>query len=159
MDIFLIIIGVVLLIVGLIGCVMPVIPGPPVAWLSLLILQFSDKAQHNWQMVWTTFAVAVIVQVLDYIIPAMGTKKFGGSKYGVWGAVIGLVVGLITPIPLGVIVGPFLGAFIGELIRDNHVEKALKSAMGSLIGFLFSTGLKIVVTLYFGYLFFEQITF
>ncbi len=158
MDIVFIILGVVLLVAGLAGCVLPVIPGPPLAWLSLLLLQFTESIPQDWDMVWLTLAVAVVVQILDYIVPAMGTKKFGGTKYGVWGAMIGLVAGLITPIPLGVIVGPFLGAFIGEMIHQNQAEKALRAALGSLVGFLFSTGLKIGVVLYFGYLFFEKVS-
>ncbi len=157
MDILLIVLGVILLIAGLVGCVLPVIPGPPLAWLALLLLQFTDRIPKDWNMVWMTLAVAVAVQVLDYIVPAMGTKKFGGTKYGVWGAMIGLIVGLITPIPLGVIVGPFLGAFIGEMMHQNQADKALRAAVGSLVGFLFSTGMKIAVVLYFGYIFFNNI--
>ena len=77
---------------------------------------------------------------MDYVIPAHGTKKFGGSSYGIWGTNIGLIVGILSPVPFGIIIGPFLGAFFGELLYDrkNH-HRALKAATGSLLGFLASS--------------------
>jgi len=157
MDIVLIIIGIILIILGLIGCVMPALPGPILAWGALLLLQWTDKVPHNWQMVWITLAVALAVHAMDYVVPAMGTKKFGGTKYGIWGATLGLLVGLFTPIPFGVILGPFLGALAGEMLHDDNFSRAFKAALGSLVGFLFSTGLKLAVTLYFAYLFFKTV--
>ncbi len=158
MDIIIIVLGVVLIVLGIIGCILPVLPGPHLAWAALLLLQFTGSIPQDWDMVWITFFVATAVQVLDYIIPALGTKKFGGSKYGVYGAMIGLIFGLITPIPFGVILGPFLGALTGELIKQNRTDVALKAAMGSLVGFIFSVGLKLAVTLYFGWLYFKQVS-
>ncbi len=157
MDILIIVAGIILILLGIAGCFLPVLPGPHLAWLALVVLQFSKSVAPDWDMVWITFAVATAVQVLDYIIPALGTKKFGGSKYGVWGAMIGLIVGLITPLPFGVILGPFLGALIGELIKQQKSDVAIRAAMGSLVGFLFSVGLKLAVTLYFAWIFVKQI--
>jgi len=157
MDILLIILGIILIILGLIGCILPVLPGPLLAWASLLLLQWTGIVPQNWELVWTTLGIAVIVHVLDYIVPAMGTKKFGGTKYGVWGATIGLLVGLFSPIPYGVILGPFLGAFVAEMLHQSDGNKAFRAALGSLVGFLFSTGLKLAVTLIFGYLFFHEL--
>jgi uncharacterized protein YqgC (DUF456 family) len=98
------------------------------------------------------------VYILDYIIPALGTKKFGGSKYGIIGTTVGLVVGLIFLGPFGIIIGPFVGAFIGELIYDNeNSNRAFKAAIGSFIGFLFSTGLKFIVSSIYAGLFFSKI--
>ena len=99
-----------------------------------------------------TFSIALFIWLLDYFIPALGTKKFGGSRKGIIGSSIGLILGLLFFPPLGIIVGPFVGAFIGELIHDSSNNKrALKAALGSFIGFLFSTGLKFLVSLiYFG---------
>ncbi len=157
MDILLIIIGVILIILGLIGCVMPALPGPILAWGALLLLQWTDTVPPDWDMIWLTLAVALAVHVLDYIVPAMGTKKFGGTKYGIWGATLGLLVGLFTPIPFGVVLGPFLGALAGEMLHDDNFSRAFRAALGSLVGFLFSTGLKLAVTLYFAYLFFKSV--
>ncbi len=157
MGTLLIVAGIILIILGLVGCVLPVLPGPLLAWAALLLAKWIPGAQIDEKLIWTTLAVAVVVHVMDYVIPAMGTKKFGGSKWGIWGATIGLLFGIFTPIPFGVILGPFLGAFIGEMIHENQADRALKAALGSLVGFLFSTGLKLAVTLYFGYLFVQAV--
>ncbi|NPA45823.1 MAG: DUF456 domain-containing protein [Chlorobi bacterium] len=157
MDILLIILGVILIVLGIIGCILPALPGPILAWAALLLLQWTDKVPEDWDMVWTTLGIAVVVHVLDYVVPAMGTKKFGGTKYGVWGATLGLLIGIFTPIPFGVILGPFLGAFIAEMMHQSDGNKAFRAALGSLVGFLFSTGLKLAVTLYFAYLFFQSV--
>jgi len=157
MEIFIAVTGGIMVILGIAGCILPVLPGPHLAWAALLLLQLTGVAPPGWNTVIVTFLIASAVQALDYIVPALGTKKFGGTKYGIIGATLGLVAGLIFPIPFGVILGPFLGALIGELIHQNRSDKALKAAMGSLVGFVFSVGLKLTVTLYFAYLYFEQI--
>lgn len=98
-----------------------------------------------------TFAIAIFIWLLDYIIPAIGTKRFGGTKYGMIGTTIGLIVGLIAPIPGGIIIGPFVGALIGELINKSDSKTATRAAFGSFIGFLTSTFIKFVVAvIYFG---------
>lgn len=149
MDYVLLVLGFLLMIGGILGSFLPVIPGPPTGWLGLLLLHLTNKVQDNWSFLGITFAVAVLVTIADYIIPAIGTKKFGGSKYGVWGSTIGLLVGIIFT-PIGMVLGLFLGAFIGELINNTKdVQKAIKASIGSVIGFFFSTGLKLIVGLVF----------
>ena len=99
-------------------------------------------------------AISIFVWAIDYVIPAWGTKKFGGSKYGVWGTILGLITGLIFFGPLGIIIGPFVGAFIGEIIYDSKdSSRALKAAFGSFVGFMLSTGLKLITSLVFVYLY------
>jgi uncharacterized protein len=88
----------------------------------------------------------VLVTVLDYVIPIYGTRKFGGTRYGIWGCTIGLFVGVFVP-PWGLILGPFIGAFVGELIANNNTENAWNAALGSFIGFLFGTLLKFIACL------------
>jgi len=149
MDIFLIVLGLILIIAGLIGCILPGLPGPLTAWFGLLVTILAKSVPDDWTLIGTTFIVVLIITVLDYVIPALGTKKFGGSKYGVFGAIIGVLIGFFTPIPGGVIIGAFVGAFIGELIKNNDVTKALKAAFGAFIGFLVSTGMQLIVTLFF----------
>ncbi|NJB82125.1 DUF456 domain-containing protein [Wenyingzhuangia aestuarii] len=149
MDYILLFFGFLLVVGGIIGSFLPVIPGPPTGWLGLLLLHLTHKVETDWTFLGITFVVAVLVFVLDYIIPALSTKKFGGSKYGVWGSTIGLIVGLIFT-PIGMILGLFLGAFIGELINDGKdVKKAIKASLGSVLGFFFSTGIKFVVSVVF----------
>jgi uncharacterized protein YqgC (DUF456 family) len=145
MDIFLVILSALFMIIGLIGSLLPVIPGPPLSWLGLLILYFTKAVEMNLTLIIITGIIALIIFILDYIIPAMGTKKFGGSKSGMIGTSIGLVIGLLSPIPGGIILGPFLGAFIGEMLNKNDSKLAFKAAIGSFLGFLASTFIKFIV--------------
>lgn len=148
MDLLFIIIGFVLMLVGIAGSVLPVIPGTPVSWLGLIMLYLAPSIPFNWPLIIITGVIAIGIYVLDYIIPSVGTKKFGGSKAGVWGTFIGLFVGLFSPIPAGIIVGPFVGALVGELLfNKTEGKQAVKAAFGSFIGFMSSTFLKLFATL------------
>lgn len=151
MDIFLLVIGLAFVLIGIAGSVLPVLPGPPIGWVGLLLLYLTKAVPMDYWAIGITFFLAVLVSILDYVVPAIGTKKFGGTKYGMWGTTIGLVVGLFIPIPLGFLIGSVLGAFIGEMLYDSKdTNRATKAAVGSFIGFVGSTFLKLVVT--FGYL-------
>jgi uncharacterized protein len=147
MDTILIIIGGLLMLVGILGSVLPVLPGVPVSWLGLLLFHLSPIIPFNWTFIIITGIVALSLYILDYVIPAMGTKRFGGSKAGAWGTTIGLVVGIFAPIPFGILIGPFLGALIGELVFNKAEGKqAMKAAFGSFLGFLASTFVKFFAT-------------
>lgn len=135
--------------VGILGSFLPVLPGPGVSWVGLLLLHLTTAVPQNWWFLGITLAVAIIIFALDYIIPAIGTKKFGGTKAGMIGTTIGLIVGLIAPIPGGIIIGPFVGAFIGELSNKADKKTAAKAAFGSFLGFLTGTFLKFMVTIVF----------
>ncbi|MCF8273723.1 MAG: DUF456 domain-containing protein [Flavobacteriaceae bacterium] len=147
MDIILIIISALFILLGLFGSFIPILPGPPLSWLGLLLLQFTKAVQMSTTLLVVTGIVTVVILFLDYIIPAIGTKKFGGSKSGILGTSIGLVVGILAPIPGGIILGPFLGAFIGEMIHKNDSKIAIKAAFGSFIGFIASTFIKFIVAI------------
>jgi uncharacterized protein len=153
MDALLLIIGLICVIVGVFGSFMPVLPGPSVSWLGLLLLYMTDAIPNNYWVLTITLVITIGITVLDYVIPAKGTKKFGGSSYGVWGTNIGLLVGLFfIPIPLGFVIGAFLGAFLGELIYNSQdKQRAFKAATGSLLGFLASAFMKFMIcVLYLG---------
>jgi len=152
MDIFLAILGLILAFVGIIGAFLPVLPGPLTGWVGLLVLHLADTVPMNWTFLGITLAIAILIWILDYFIPAMGTKKFGGSKYGVIGTTLGLIVGLLSPIPLGFLIGAFVGAFVGEMIYDRSDKtRATKAAFGSFLGFLTSAFLKfIIATIFLG---------
>jgi hypothetical protein len=153
MEYILISVAVILIILGILGCILPVIPGPPLSFGGILILHYSKWGSIDTKLLLWMGIAAVIATILDYILPIWATKKFGGSKRGVWGATIGLVIGIFFFPPIGIIVGPFLGAFVGEYTSPLNKNNALKSALGSFIGFLLGTGLKFavsgVITYYF----------
>jgi len=151
MDILFLILGLFFVILGIIGSFLPVLPGPFTGWIGLLILHFTDAVPMDHTFLVITLVVAIAIWILDYIIPVIGTKKFGGSRAGMIGTVLGLIIGLLSPIPFGIIIGPFVGALIGELMHQSDTNKALKAAFGSFIGFITGTFLKfIVATIYFG---------
>jgi len=158
MEYFLLITGFICMLIGILGSFLPVLPGPPISWVGLLLLYLTQGIPFSYWILGITLFVAIAVAILDYVIPAKGTKKFGGSQYGVWGTNIGLVVGLIAPVPLGFIIGPFVGALVGELIYDNKDHKrAVKAATGSFIGFLASTFIKFVVCMVYLGLFLAKV--
>lgn len=156
LDFFLLGLGIVLIVIGLIGCVVPVIPGPPISFLGMLSLEYSRWGGFESDLLWTFGLIALVVTVLDYIVPIWGTKKFGGSRAGIWGASIGLVVGLFLG-PLGILLGPFVGAFVGELTQKTQTEKALKAALGSFVGLLMGVGLKLAASGFMTYYFVVEI--
>ena len=158
MDIFLLTIGFLFVMLGLIGSFLPVLPGPLTSWLGLLILYFTSIVPMNYTFLGITLAIAILIWLLDYIIPAIGTKRFGGSTYGVYGTTIGLLIGLLSPIPFGILIGAFLGAFIGEILHDKtNTKRALKASIGSLFGLITSATIKFTVALVYAVLFFMKV--
>lgn len=153
MDTFLIITGVIALLAGIAGCILPLLPGPPLAYGSLILLQISSYKpfSENFLITWALVTLAVVLA--DYYIPVWGTKKFGGTKSGVWGATIGLIAGIFFFPPFGLIVGPFIGAFAGEMLNNRDANKAFRSAIGSFVGFVAGTLMKLGVSIVMGYYF------
>jgi uncharacterized protein len=152
MDVLWLIIAGLLMLAGIAGCLLPFLPGPPLSFLALLVMQLREDPPFTAKFLWLWAAIALVVTLLDYVIPIYGTRKFGGTKYGMWGCTIGLIVGIFVP-PWGLIAGPFAGAFIGEVIGNSNTENALKAAIGSFLGFLFGTLLKLVACLVMLYYF------
>ena len=158
MDIFLLTIGFLFVMLGLIGSFLPVLPGPLTSWLGLLILYFTSIVPMNYTFLGITLAIAILIWILDYIIPAIGTKRFGGSTYGVYGTTIGLLIGLFSPIPFGILLGAFLGAFIGEMLHDKkNTRRAFRASIGSLLGLVTSATIKFTVVLVYAVLFFMKV--
>ena len=146
MDFVLIGIGIILLIAGILGCVIPLLPGPPLNYVALLLLHFTTRFQFSSKFLIVWAIVTAIVYGLDLVIPVWGTKKFGGSKRGIWGSVIGLVAGLFFFPPFGIIIGPFAGAVVGELTSGKQSFQALKSGFGSFVGFIAGIVMKLIVS-------------
>ena len=129
--------------IGVVGCVVPILPGVPICWAGMLLCHLSSGAFTVQQLVvWAVAAGAVTL--LDNILPAIMTKRFGGSKAATRGSLIGIVVGFFMG-PLGLIIGPFLGALIGELTNNgSDSARAFKVAFGSFAAFICGTGIKLV---------------
>ncbi|TYA53062.1 DUF456 domain-containing protein [Formosa maritima] len=154
MDILLTLIGLLFMLTGVLGSFLPVLPGPPLSWIGLLLLYLTNAVPNNWLFLGITLAIAIMVFALDYIIPSLGTKKFGGSRHGVFGTTLGLLVAIVFPIlgVFGIIIWPFVGAFIGEKINKTNSKTAVKAAFGSFLGFLTGTFIKFIVAIiYFGF--------
>lgn len=158
MELLWIILGAILIIVGFLGAFLPVLPGLPFSYVGLLLLQLTPNPPFSTQFLVIWAVIVVALMILDNMIPIWGTKKFGGSNYGVWGCTIGMVFGMFFFPPFGLILGPLAGAFVGELIGGQQSDKAFKAALGSFAGFLAGTGLKIAAAGAMGFYFFTNIT-
>jgi uncharacterized protein YqgC (DUF456 family) len=149
--------GIILILVGLVGCIVPVLPGPPLSFLGLLFLQFSRFGDFSATFLLVMAFVALAVTVLDYVVPVWGTKKTGGSKAGIWGATLGMLVGIIFFPPVGIILGPLVGAIIGEAVRGASLKQSFRAGMGSLLGFMLGTGLKLIASMIMTVYFFREL--
>jgi uncharacterized protein len=154
MDTLLISSGFILLLAGIAGCIILLLPGPPLAYGSLILLQLSTYKPFTEKFLVIWAFVTILVIIADYYIPIWGTKKYGGTKGGVWGATIGLVIGMFFFPPFGLVAGPFIGAFIGEIINNQNANTAFRSAVGSFIGFVAGTLMKLGISIVMGYYFF-----
>lgn len=153
MDIVLLIIAALLVIIGMLGSFLPVLPGVPLSWIGLLLLHLTDPVPVNYLFLGITLVVTLLMIVLQYLIPALGSRYFGGSKRGMVGATVGLIVGIFIPIPFGIIIGAFGGAFIGEVLNKSESRTAIRAAFGSFIGLLASSFTEFLVTAIFFILF------
>lgn len=147
MDILLLILGIAGLLIGLAGAVLP-LPGPPLSFAGLLCLHYSKYADFSPFWLYTLGFITVVVWVLDYYVPILGVKKFGGTSYGTWGSTIGLLIGFFVVPAIGIFLGSFLGAFIGEIIGGLPSDRALKAAFGSFLGFCTGIFMKIMICLF-----------
>jgi uncharacterized protein len=167
MDYVLLILGFICILLGILGSILPGLPGPPVSYLGLLLIHWSRFASFSTRTLVILAILVAVVAVLDYLIPIWGTKASGGSKAGVRGSTIGLIIGIIL-LPLfgivlgpfglfGILGGPFLGAWIGEIYAGKDSRLALRAAFGSFIGFLAGTLMKIVLSVVISFYYFRAV--
>lgn len=147
MDIVLIILAFVLLLGSIVGCVLPILPGVPLAYAGMLLLHLTDKVEFSGTELLTWLVIVIVLQVLDYITPLLGSKYSGGTSFGNRGCMAGTLIGLFF-MPWGIVVGPFLGAVLGEMLGGADLKHALQSGIGSLLGFLVGTLLKVIACFY-----------
>lgn len=149
----LVFLGGICIMAGIAGCFLPFLPGPPLSYLGLILLQASPRHPFTAGFLIFFAVAAVLAVLLDYVIPVYGTRRFQGTKYGVWGSAAGLLLGLFFFPPFGILVGPVLGAFAGELIHAHDPAKAVRSAFGSIVGFLAGALIKLILCTVMAYYF------
>jgi uncharacterized protein len=144
MEIALIILSVILTLAGLAGCVLPAIPGPPLNFIALLLLQWAWHGYNTITLVLLGI-VTIVVLVLDYMIPVWGAKIFGATKYGIWGSIIGMLAGIFLT-PIGMIGGLLIGAIVGDMLAGKRPLEALKSGAGTFLGTMAGMLVKLIVS-------------
>lgn len=157
LDTILIIGGIILVVLGIIGCIAPMLPGIPLSYLSIILLQFTSKIDFSSEFLILWAIIVIVVQLLDYYIPIWGTKKLGGGTYGAWGCTIGIILGLFIFPPWGFIFMPFVCAVIGELLDNKELKIALKAGAGAFVGFLAGTLIKLIVAITLSFYFFREV--
>lgn len=139
-ETFIIIISIIFLIVGLVGTVLPVLPGLLLSFVGLLLYKFGTGSDLSIAYIWIFGFLTLLSIVFNYIMPAKTTKKYGGTRWGSIGSVIGTFAGMFfIPVPFGFLIGMVLGTFIAEYLRNKDVERSISSTKGALLGFIYST--------------------
>jgi hypothetical protein len=143
----LIILGFIFLLAGILGCILPVIPGPPLSYAGLILVAIARRWEPFTPGLLIILGVATaVVTALDYVIPILTSRKKGASKAGVWGSVIGMIAGIVFFPPFGVIIGTLVGAVLGELIFSNRPDSAVKAGWGMFLGTMLGIALKLAVS-------------
>ncbi len=150
-----IIIGAILLILGLIGCIIPALPGPPLSFVAIILVLlyqgFEPPLTSNVVIILAVLTTAVTV--LDYIIPAAGARKYGASKWGFWGSIVGMIFGVAFFPPWGIFLGAFLGAVFVEYLVGKKGKDAFRAGWGVFVGTILGTILKVAVSFVITYYF------
>lgn len=154
-DVVLLIIACTLSIIGLMGCIIPGLPGPPLNYAALLIIQYVYSPYQMYTLVIYGILTAAIL-VIDYMLPIWFAKKFGATKQGIWGSMIGMILGMVFT-PIGMILGLLLGAIIGDLIAGRQTQEAAKSGLATFGGTILAIGLKLIVAGLITFLVFAEI--
>ncbi len=167
MEYLIYLLAVLFIIVGIVGDVVPGLPGVPISYAAMILLHFFTGINYSTETLVIYGVICAAITILDYFVPIWGTKKFGGTKAGVKGSTIGLIVGVLV-LPLlgivlgpfgiiGIIAGPFFGAYVGEKMSGVDDKLAWRSAIGSFVGFLAGTLLKVAYSLVVGFLVIKDI--
>lgn len=134
--------------IGLLGTFLPILPGVPLAWLGLFIYAYAKQFEPiTLTTVLIFLGLTALTLVTDIIAPMIGAKRYHATRYGVIGSSLGLLFGIITLGPIGIVAGPFLGALIGEIAAGRKSQEAIHSAIGTFLGFLAGSLIKLIVIL------------
>lgn len=141
------IVTLILIIIGLLGCVLPGIPGPPIAYASLIVVSFASGWQsYNTALLIVLAVAALFALIIDNILPVTSAKKAGAGKAGIWGSIIGMVAGILFVPPYGPILGAFLGALLGEMLFNRSNRNPWKAALAILTGTMLGILVKLTIT-------------
>lgn len=157
LDVVLIILGGVCMAAGIVGCILPILPGPPISYAGLILLQLTSKQPFSNDFLITFGLLTAFITILEHVIAVIGVKIFRGSKYGVWGSAIGLIAGIFIFPPFGILIGAFVGGFLGELADGRNLKEAVKTSIGSLIGFITGTVIKLILSIIMAYHFLSKV--
>jgi len=159
LEVPIIIIGFSLLLIGLVGAILPVLPGPIFTFLGLLVFHFFIEDIHfeDFEIILYAF-ITSLVFFIDYIFQFFGVKQFGGGQNALLGTMIGIICGFFF-LPLGLIIGPFLGAFLGAILDNKEQIQALKIASGAVLGFFFGTLVKLGFSIFVIYLIIQKVLY
>lgn len=147
MDLFLILLAFFLLLAGIVGAFLPVLPGPPLSYAGLLLIHFTSITSFSARLLITFGIITLLITVADFLLPIWGTKFGKGTRHGMWGASIGLVIGIFFFPPFGVLIGPLAGAWVAEKVNGKENRDAFQSAVGSFAGLLLGVVLKFTVSI------------
>ncbi|MFO7937942.1 MAG: DUF456 domain-containing protein [Kiritimatiellia bacterium] len=141
-PIFIILVAIIISLTGIMGCILPVLPGPLISFAAMLLVCFTTDIPVSTQLLVTLGIITALVTVVDNLLPLYMPKKFGSSGMGVFGAACGLIIGLFFP-PSGFIIGPFIGALLGEFVKTKNSADSFIAGIGTFIGFMLGTVLKL----------------
>lgn len=148
MDVFLSILAVLFAVVGLLGCIVPMLPGPPMSYAAMILVACCSYSDLGWTTMVVFFIITVVVTVLDFLLPAWMARRFGGSRAGEIGATVGMIAGFFVFPPVGILLGPFVGAVVGELVVNREdTSRAMRVGFGAFMSFIVGTGLKLIASL------------
>jgi uncharacterized protein YqgC (DUF456 family) len=154
LEIAVIIVGSILIFLGLAGSLLPILPGPPLSFIGLLLLAlvrtFSSPLTPTLIIVMGLLTVAAVAA--DHIIPVWGARRYGASKWGLWGSVTGMVIGIFFS-PWGMLLGGLVGAVVAEWLAYRETGQALRAGWGVIVGILLGTVLKLVLSAVMAYYF------
>ena len=142
MDTFLLVLAIVCGLAGIVGCVLPALPGPPIAWVGLLLVQWAIHPFSTTLLV-VTAIISILILLFDFYLPVWTARRFGATRQGIRGSIIGMVIGIFFT-PVGMIAGLIAGSIIGDLIAGQNVSQATKSASGTFLGTLLTIGVKLI---------------
>lgn len=136
----------ILMLIGLAGTIIPMLPGLPIMWAgALLYAILTGFKEVGWGYLIIFGVLTVVMQVLDYMANLYGARKMGAGGWGILGAFVGMLVGLFTGGVIGLLIGSFAGAILGEMLVGKTGSQALKAGVGTFLGFLGGTLIKFVL--------------